>query len=185
MLESNINHFICTQLNGFKYRYMTLPVQFRYTIKEFQELLINTFNSIHYYSFVCTPLNGLKKKDQNHVHKISAYIFLNHSSIFPKKTFIPDLIHLWVLKESDEPILDTSPLLTKRNHATELFLYSTKIWEVPRCQAKTHYPFFIHQRKKKEFTTTEIKQSTSERKQQQQHSEFLCILFNLNNKSLF
>ena len=41
------------------------------------------------------------------------------------------------------------PLLRKRSHATELFPYSTKTWEAPRCQAKTYSTFFLHQRQTK------------------------------------
>ena len=46
--------FICTQLNSIKSYYITLTIQFRYTVNEFQILLINTNNSIQHYSFVCT-----------------------------------------------------------------------------------------------------------------------------------
>ena len=39
--------------------------------------------------------------------------------------------------------------MTEWSYATELFLYSTKIWEVSRRQAKTYSPFFLHQRQTK------------------------------------
>ena len=48
----NINSFICTQLNGFKHHYVTLIIQFRHTIKEFQVLLIRNNNSIQHYLFI-------------------------------------------------------------------------------------------------------------------------------------
>ena len=56
-----INNFICTQLNVFKYRYVTLTIQFKHTIREFQVLLINTNNSIqHYMEIVSIQLNCYK-----------------------------------------------------------------------------------------------------------------------------
>ena len=72
--------------------------------------------------------NIQEKKDQGLIHKIRPHIFLNQSSIPPpqKKAFIPVLIHLQVIKESDESVLDTPPLPTKRSHATELFPHFIK-----------------------------------------------------------
>ena len=39
--------------------------------------------------------------------------------------------------------------MTERSYATELFLYSTKTWEVPGCPTKTYSHFFLHQRQTK------------------------------------
>ena len=50
------NSFICTQLNVFRHWYVTLTIQFRYTVKEYQVLIINSNTSIHHYSFVSTQL---------------------------------------------------------------------------------------------------------------------------------
>ena len=80
ILLSNINSFICMQLNGFKHCYVTLTIQFRYTVKESQVLLINPNNSIQHYSFInplklfqvllCITNNSIK-------HQSFVYIWLN------------------------------------------------------------------------------------------------------------
>ena len=57
---ANTNIVIYAQLNEFKYRYVTLTIPLRYTVKEFQELYFNTNHFIQYYSFVCTQLNCCK-----------------------------------------------------------------------------------------------------------------------------
>ena len=44
--QTNINSFIWTHLNGFKHHYVSLPIEFRLTLKEFQVFPINTNNSI-------------------------------------------------------------------------------------------------------------------------------------------
>ena len=49
ILLSNINSFICTLFNGFQHHYVTLTIQFKHTVKEFQVLLINTNNSTQHY----------------------------------------------------------------------------------------------------------------------------------------
>ena len=53
-----------------------LIIQFRHTVKEYQVLLFNTNNSIKYYSFVCTQLNGSKYCD------VSLTIQLNINHLF-------------------------------------------------------------------------------------------------------
>ena len=55
-----MDSFICAHLNGFKHRYETLTILFRYTVKDFQVLLINTNNSIQNYSFISPQLNSSK-----------------------------------------------------------------------------------------------------------------------------
>ena len=50
--------FFCTQLKGFKYFYLIRIIL--KLIKEFQVLLLSTYNSIQHYSFVFTQLNGSK-----------------------------------------------------------------------------------------------------------------------------
>ena len=57
---TNINSFICTQLNGFKHHYVMLIIQLRHTVKEFQVLLINTNNSIQHNLINSTQLNCSK-----------------------------------------------------------------------------------------------------------------------------
>ena len=47
-------------MNGFKYCYVILIIQFRHKVKEFQVLLSNTDNSIQHYLLVCTQLNACK-----------------------------------------------------------------------------------------------------------------------------
>ena len=42
ILLSHMNSFIWMPLNGFKYHYVILKIQFRHTVKEFQVLLTNT-----------------------------------------------------------------------------------------------------------------------------------------------
>ena len=54
ILLTNVNSFICAQLNDFKHRYVTLTIHFKYTVKEFQVLLFNTNNSVQNYSFLST-----------------------------------------------------------------------------------------------------------------------------------
>ena len=68
--------YISTQLNGFKHCYVTLTIQFRSTVKEFHELLINTNNSIQHYSLVCSKLNCSK------YCYVSVTIQLNISHLF-------------------------------------------------------------------------------------------------------
>ena len=43
----------------------------------------------------------------------------------------------------------SSPLMTERSYATELFPYSTKTWEAPDCPTKTCSYFSLHQRQTK------------------------------------
>ena len=57
ILLFNLYSFIDTQWNGFKYCYVTLTVYLNSIVKAFQELLINTNNSIQHYSFISTQLN--------------------------------------------------------------------------------------------------------------------------------
>ena len=51
---------IFTESNDSKYYYVLPIIQFRHTVKEFQVLLFNIYNSIQYYSIVYTQLNGSK-----------------------------------------------------------------------------------------------------------------------------
>ena len=41
---ANINNFISTQLNSFKYSYVTQTIQLRHIVDEFYVLIINTDN---------------------------------------------------------------------------------------------------------------------------------------------
>ena len=40
-------------------------------------------------------------------------------------------------------------MMRELSYATDLFPFSTKTWEAPRCQVKTYSPFFLHQRQTK------------------------------------
>ena len=55
---------------------MSLSSFFLHTVKWFQILLFNTYNSIQYYLFVCTQLNGSKYS------YVSLTIQLNISHLF-------------------------------------------------------------------------------------------------------
>ena len=76
ILQFNINSFISTQLNGFKRRYVTLTIQFRYTVKKFQVLQVNNNNSIQH-SFqvlLCITNNSIK-------HQSFVYTQLNVKTV--------------------------------------------------------------------------------------------------------
>ena len=54
------NSFLFTLLNGSKYCYLILIIQFLHKVKVFQVLLFETNNTIQHYSFIRIRLNGSK-----------------------------------------------------------------------------------------------------------------------------